>query len=142
MHIELNDATTLKEIQEVFSDFYPYLKIAFFRKRHLKYEASEEADLIDPNTTIGNIKLTHVSGLLEIQPLYKVADVENEFQSRFGLSVQVLVKEKKDWRQTTGMDDFTLKELNVMGRNSSDEFIVTDYEEGFREGEEKPDKLL
>ena len=142
MHIELNDATSLKEIQEVFSDFYPYLKIAFFRKRHLKYEASEEADLIDPNTSIGNIKLTHVSGLLEIQPLYKVADVENEFQSRFGLSVQVLVKEKKDWRQTTGMDDFTLKELNVMGRNSSDEFIVTDYEEGFREGEEKPDKLL
>jgi hypothetical protein len=25
--------------------------------------------------------------------------------------------------QTTGMDDFTLKDLNEFGRNSSDEFI-------------------
>lgn len=142
MHIELNDTTSLKKIQDVFSDFYPYLKIDFFHKRHQKYEASEEADWIDPHTTIGNIKPTHVSGLLEIQPLYKVADVEKEFQMRFGLSVQVLMKEKKGWAQTTGMDDFTLKDLNEMGRNSSDEFIISDYEEGFEEGEEKPEKLL
>ena len=46
-------------------------------------------------------------------------------------------KEKDRWEQTTGMDDFTLKDLNEMGRNSSDEFIVTDYEEGFEEEEEE-----
>ncbi len=31
------------------------------------------------------------------------------------------------------MDDFTLKELNELSRNSSDEFIVSDYEETFEE---------
>ena len=142
MHIAINDKTSLREIQLVFSDFYPYLKLEFYRKRHKKYEASDESYLIDPNINIGDIKHTHVNGVLEIRPLYKVSDVEKEFLQRFGLSVQVLRKEKKGWQQTTAMDDFTLKELNEMGRNSSDDFIVSDYEEGFTEGEEKPEKLL
>ena len=40
------------------------------------------------------------------------------------------------------MDDFTLKELNEFGRNSSDAFIVEDYEESLEEGEEQPGTLL
>jgi hypothetical protein len=141
MHIEINDNTALCEIQEVFSAFYPYLKIEFYSKRHKKYEASDEICQIDPNILIGDIKATHISGVLEILPLYKVSEVEKEFQQRFGLSVQILSKEKNGWEQTTGMDDFILKELNEIGRNSSDEFIVEDYEEGFEEREEKPEKL-
>jgi len=142
MHIEINDNTTLREIQEVFAAFYPYLKIEFYSKRHKKYEESDEASQIDPNILIGDIKATHISGVLEIRPLYKVADVEKEFQQRFGLSVQVLKKEKSKWEQTTGMDSFTLKELNEMGRSSSDEFIISEYEKGFTESEEKPEKLF
>ncbi|MDN3656594.1 hypothetical protein QWZ08_13190 [Ferruginibacter paludis] len=126
MFIEVNDTTSLRQIQEVFSDFYPYLKLAFYGKGHKKYQASNEGGEIEPNTLIGEIKATHVSGVIEMLPLYKVADVEKEFQQRFGLSVQVLRKEKKGWEQTTGMDDFTLKELNELGRNSSDEFIMNE----------------
>jgi len=61
MHIEINDNTSFRQIQKVFSDFYPYLKMEFYRKRHKKYESSEETDWIDPNTTIGDIKQTHVA---------------------------------------------------------------------------------
>jgi glycerol-3-phosphate O-acyltransferase len=133
MHIEINDNTTLRHIQDVFSDFYPYLQLEFYKQTHKKYEASKEKDIIYPGKTIAEIKQTHISGLLEILPVYKVADVEKKFLQRFGLSVQVLRKEKDKWLQTTGMDDFTLKELNELGRNSSDEIIVEDYEEGFEE---------
>ncbi len=133
MYIELNDNTPLREIQEVFSNYYPYLKIEFFKKPHKKYEASEDEDLMRSGKTIGDVKKTHVSGILEMKPLSKVAEVEKEFQQRFGLSVQILRKEKNNWIQTTGMDDFTLKELNELSRNSSDEFIVSDYEETFEE---------
>jgi hypothetical protein len=141
MHIEINDKTSLREIQDVFSDFYPYLKLEFYSRKHKKYEASDEAYQIEPNILIGDIKATHVSGVLEILPLYKVSEVEKEFLDRFGLSVQVLRKEKRGWEQTTSMDDFTLKELNELGRNSSDEYIVEDYDDGFEETEERPDKL-
>jgi len=142
MYLEINDNTSLREIEETFSNYYPYLKIEFFYKSHKKYEASQETDRVDPNTVIRDLKRTHVSGVLEIQPLYRIADVEKEFSERFGLSIQILRKEKDHWEQTTGMDDFTLKDLNEFGRSSSDEFIVSDYEEKFEDIEEKPEKLL
>ena len=141
MHIEISDQTRLSEIQETFSNYYPYLKIEFFHKPHKEYEDSPETDQIDPKAMVGDIKLTHVSGVLEIQPLYRVADVEKEFMERFGLSVQILRKEKNKWEQTTGMDDFTLKELNELGRSSADELIISEYEEKFKEIDEKPEKL-
>jgi hypothetical protein len=141
MHININDNTTLREIQEVFSNYYPFLKIRFYSQRHKKYEASPEQYEIDPDILIGDIKALHVAGLLEILPLYRVSDVEQEFQERFGLSAQILCKEKRSWKQTTGMDDFTLKALNEIGRNSSDEFVVEDYEAGFEEAEEDPGRL-
>jgi hypothetical protein len=136
MHIDINDQRSLREIQGVFSAFYPYLKLEFYSRRHGKYEGSDELYLIEPNILIGDIKATHVCGVLDILPLSKVSDVEKEFQQRFGLSVQIFRKEKKSWEQTTGMDDFTLKELNKFGRNSSDEFIIGDYEESFEESED------
>lgn len=141
MYIEINDTTSLRHIQERFSDYYPYLEIRFYSKSHKKYEASEDKNQISPEKTIGEIKKTHLSAALEIQPWYKVSDIEKEFQNRFGLSVQILRKEKNKWEQTTGMDDFTIKDLNEVGRNSSDEVIISDYEEGFEEKEEKPEKL-
>jgi len=142
MHMEINDNTALREIQLVFSNFYPYLELQFYRKAHSTYEVSAEKDAIEPDTTVGAIKKTHVSGLLEIQPLYKVSDVEKEFQERFGLSIQVFRKENEEWVQAAGMDDFTLKDLNEIGRSSSDDFIISEYEEGFAEPEEKPEKLF
>lgn len=136
MHITINDHTPLSEIQKVFSDFYPYLKIEFYSKRHKKYESSDEANLIDPHIRVGDIKARHEDGILEILPLSLVADVEREFQARFGLSVQICRKEKLGWEQSTGMDDFTLKELNEFGRESSDEFILSDPEEDAESSEE------
>jgi hypothetical protein len=141
MHIEINDKTPLVEIQSVFSAYYPYLKIEFYGRRHKKYEMSDEKYMIEPNILIGDIKAAHVSGVLEMMPSSRVADVEKEFLQRFGLSVQVFRREKDSWEQTAGMDDFTLKELNETGRNSSDEVILSEYEKGFEEPENDPGKI-
>ena len=142
MHIQINDNTTLSEIQRVFSEFYPFLRLEFYSKRHKKYEASDESYHIDPEILIGDIKAKHVPGILEVQPSYKVADLERELQQRFGLPVQVLRKHNDTWKQTTGTDDFTLKELNEISRNSSDEFILDEDEESLEEMDERPEKLL
>lgn len=139
MHIAIHDKISIREIRFVFSNHYPYLDIAFYRLPHEKYASSSTEDSYPADTLIGEIKKTHVSGLIDIQPMEKVADLEREFLDRFGLSVQVLCKEQDVFIQTTGQDDFTLKELNELGRNSSDEFIVTDYDETF-DDEERNDK--
>lgn len=135
MHLEINDHTTFREIQATFSNFYPYLLLEFYKKGHKKYEESLDIDLIIPKKSVGEIKKTHVSGIFEINPSDTVARLESDLKMIFGLSAQVFWKDKEIWRQTTDMDDFTLKELNELARNSSDEFIVTDYEEGFKENE-------
>ncbi len=128
MHIEINDNTALREIQQTFSDFYPWLQIEFYNKAHKKYEGSEIANQLHADNSVGEIKQTHVSGLLEIRPSYKVADVEKEFQERFGLSVQIMMKEKGQWVQTTGTDILTLKDINQLSRNASDEYILSELE--------------
>lgn len=139
MHIDIHDATSIREIRKVFTNFYPYLDINFYRSPHEIYEQSKQEEAYSPDSIIGDIKKTHLSGLIDIQPSEKVSDLEKEFQERFGLSIQILCKEQDEWKQTTGMDDFTLKELNELGRNSSDEFIVTDYDETY-DDEERNDK--
>jgi glycerol-3-phosphate O-acyltransferase len=126
MYIEINDQTTLKDIQQAFSNFYPYLKLEFYRSPHKKYEPSPDVAHLSREDTLSNILHTHVSGLLEIRPMYKVAEVEREFQQRFGIAAQILIQERKSWRQTTGMDDFTLKELNEISRSYSDSYILED----------------
>jgi hypothetical protein len=59
-------------------------------------------------------------------PLSKLSDIEDEFYKRLGLSVQILVNQKNKWEQTTGMNHFTIKELNELGRNSFDEYILSE----------------
>lgn len=142
MHITITTETQLREIQQAFSNYFPYLKMEFYRSPHKKYKSSPETDKLDPAFSVGNLNHDIVLGQLQILPHYRVADVEQEFQARFGLSVQIFRQQKEDWEQTTGMDDFTLKQLNEFGRDSSDEKIVSDYTAGLIEPEEKPERLL
>lgn len=133
MHIQLHDNITLKEIKTVFSDYYPYLKLEFYSKPHLLYESSDEWDVLPDDKRLKDIKEIHVDGIIDIQPTEKVTDLEFEFQRRFGLPVQVLRMEQGVWKQTTGMDTFTLKDVNQFSKNDSDDDLVDEYEEGFEE---------
>ena len=82
------------------------------------------------------INPTHTDAVINIHPTELVSDLENEFQTRFGLPAQVFRKEKGEWSQTTGMDVFSLKDVNDFSKNDSDAFLVEDYDEGFDEEEE------
>jgi hypothetical protein len=47
--------------------------------------------------------------------------------------VQVLRMEHGEWTQTTGMDSFTLKDVNEYSRLDSDEYVIQDEEENFND---------
>lgn len=140
MHININDRTTIGEIEKAFTDFYPYLEIHFYKRPHFSYERSPEKERIASQIPVAAIKKTHTDGILEILPDSKVILVEKELFDRFGLTAQILRKEKEMMIQTTGEDDFTIKELNLYGRNSSDDYILE--EDGTDAGEDKPEKLF
>ncbi len=133
MHIKINPDITLREIKNIFSAHYPHLKLAFYRTPHEIFEASDECGRYPCDIKLKEIKNGHLEGIINIQPKEKISDLEREFQVRFDLPAQVLVKEHEVWTQTTGMDSFTLREANEFSKNDSDEFLVEDYDEGFDE---------
>lgn len=141
MHIAINKETLLREIQQAFCNYFPYLKIEFYRSPHRIYIESPVTDQLDLSFTVGELNPGLEEGELQILPEFKVADLEKEFQDHFGVSVQVFRKQENSWEQSTGTDDFTLAQLNRFGSDSSDEKIITDYEQGFIEPDEKPEKL-
>ena len=142
MHIDINNTITVKEVEDVFSNYFPYLRIEFYHHPHKKYRPSEEADKVESGTRIAERQAIHKQGRVDILPSTRVTEVEKSFQEDYGLFVQILKMEGEEWEQTVAMDDFTLGQLNEFSRDSSDEEIIEDYTEGLIEPEEKPDTLL
>lgn len=73
---------------------------------------------------VGEIKKVQISTIIEITPLERVSHFENTFFENSGISIQVLKLENDIWKQTSGLDNLTLKDMKIMGRNSSDVFIM------------------
>ena len=133
MHIQIHDKTKLNDIQDVFTTYYPFLRLRFYKHPHKHFEISLEKDRLSDDLQIKDIRQTHVDGVLDIMPTQRVDEVEDIFLKQFGLGVQILKKEKNEWVQTTGLDSYSLKEVNEFSRNDSDEYVVRDYDEGFKD---------
>ncbi len=136
MHIDINDKTVLKEIQKTFSDYYPFLLMKFYKKPHNKYEESKKVDELDIEKTVGEVSKKNISTTIELKPTERVSNLENEFQNKIGIPIQVFKLENGIWCQTSGLDNLTLKDLNIMGRNSSDDFVMKDVDDEFETEEE------
>jgi hypothetical protein len=115
MKITINDNRKIYAIQEDFSKLFPYLKLEFFAKPHKVGGASPKAIMKNEAKTLGECRTIHKSGALTINPQMTVADLEQNFNDVYGLSVQVFRKSGKVWLETTVTDDWTLEEQNNQG---------------------------
>ncbi len=113
MKITIKDDQTIREIQENFSNLFPYLKIEFFTKPHKKFSGSRKENIIDPEKNIGSCRSVHGSGALQITAETKVSNLEKELMEHFGLFAQVFRKSGKVWIETTVTDDWTLAKQNA-----------------------------
>ena len=88
MKINISDSMTINEIQDIFSDKYPYLKIEFFSKSHRIHVGSRREYMISSDTNIRDCRSQHHIGTLDIFPKTTVAELEIFFQDVFGLFVR------------------------------------------------------
>jgi hypothetical protein len=140
MIIEINDDTTIRQINEKLSAYFPYVQAEFYIKLHKKYGTpGKKEDQAYPCTGNAAEKMgqTHMFDLLEIQPYYKVTEIERAFQQQFGLEARVFRKEMDVRKQITGTGDLTLKELNEMGRSFSEEYIIPENGTGLGQNQEE-----
>lgn len=115
MKIHIDDTRLISELQEEFSNAFPFLKIEFFKKPHEVGAVSAKEDMLQADTTLGEWRTVHSEGDFKLTKDSTVAEVETGFQERFGLSVQVFRKSNQVWLETSATDSWTLAEQNEQG---------------------------
>jgi hypothetical protein len=110
MTILISDNRKVVEIQQEFTESFPYLKLGFFCRPH-----KELSDL----QTIGECRTVHNKGHLNISAAMTVSELEQEFHERYGLRVQVFRKSGQVWLETTVTDGWTLEKQNSQGESLS-----------------------
>ncbi len=120
MEILIDDTVRLFEIQEIFNQHFPYLKLDFFDLDPTKKKTFSKSNLItNVNNTIGEIRHLHRTGSLSINGHQKVSTLERNFYQDFGINAQVFRKSGRNWLQTSSTDEWTLKEQNEMAQEIS-----------------------
>lgn len=118
MVLEINDSKTVQDMQQEFSNRFPYLKLEFFYAPHMREEPSNDTPC-SPANTIGEIRKRHVQGIIEITPDRETGSIEQEFESRFDLHVQIYRLQADQWIQTVGTDILTLEQQNEIAKDSA-----------------------
>lgn len=115
MKILINDTRKISDIQEEFHKRYPYLRLIFFSDTHKPKCETSKALMIHANKTVGECRTKHNQGVIEIVPFMSVMNLEQHFNTIFGLGVQVFRQSGKAWLETTVTDSWTLEEQNKQG---------------------------
>ena len=120
MKIPIDNETRIADFQNRFHEFYPYLKVDFFKKKHAEQELSAASDLFPPDELFSSINTFMKPGNIDISPQRTVAQVEKEVYDTFGVAMQVSRKSGNVWIQTSKTDDRTLEKQNETGKAMSD----------------------
>ncbi len=114
--MKINNSKQLKDLQKEFNQVFPYLKIEFFRKPHDEGNGSNEADILDIELTVEEVRDNNTEGFIPTDGAIPVGVFEKLFQDNFGLNVQVYRKSHGNWLQTWVTDVWTLEEQNNRGK--------------------------
>ncbi len=117
----IKDDMTIRDLQRAFNEKFPFLRIEFYTEPHEPHQGSPATKQIPPDKKIGEVRLIHSEGDFRIDPKMKVAELEQLFQEKYGLYVQVFRRSGNLWLQTTATDDWTLEEQNEHGHQSVEE---------------------
>ena len=134
MTINITAEQSMEAVQEAFQAEFSHLKLVFFTKPHTAYKGSAAKFLIsDRQKTMGELNPQLQSGQIELEATTPTWQVENLFETTFGLHVQVFRKSGNTWLETSVSDALTLAQQNEKGQGDDDihqEFVdPIDYRE-------------
>jgi hypothetical protein len=118
MKLKIERETLVKDLQHEFARNYEFLKIEFFRIKHVESKLSHNAQKVEPGEKITNLLRNGKTGVIDIGRSRTVAEVEADFRNKFGIYVQVYRKSGDLWIETSKTDHWTLNGQNEEGRDS------------------------
>ncbi len=116
--MNINRKHRIEDIQKEFSKLFPGLKLAFYKHMHEDHQGSPKSDQYDPDLSISSIQKVAKDGEINIKPSLTIAELENAFEEKLGLHVQVFRRSNRIWLQTSVTDDWTLEKQNSKGLHS------------------------
>lgn len=123
IHLAIFADRTIKEVQEDFTNAFPYLKIEFFRNGEVRKDRYPAQMMIAHNRTLKEAWVRKkTEGTFSLSETMTVSDLENKFLDHYGLSVQVFRRSGNLWLETTMTDNWTLRQQNEHGKEISTPF--------------------
>ncbi len=122
MQLYISEEAIVGDIQDKFQKYYPFLKLQFLLKPHLKRQHTPDSEDISPETLIEKITMRSRFGWLDISADRTIEEVEKDFNRIFGLHVQILQKKGSSWRTVTDPGNTTLNGLNSEGKAAKNQF--------------------
>jgi hypothetical protein len=119
MTINISGTRHLNEVQKDFNNYFPFLKIEFFKKSHGIEKSSGPQKIIPQTHTVSDARTSNEEGYFEIWPDMTVAELEQSLWKKYGLSVQVFRKSGNLWLETTMTDKWTLSQQDKHGQEIS-----------------------
>lgn len=114
----IDKSKTIASIKEQFNEKYPGLKIEFFDQPHDVSKGSPAEHQYPDDLTLNDISRDGAGGDISLDPNMTVAAVEQTFEDKFGLHVQIYRRSNKLWLQTSATDEWTLEVQNRKGLHS------------------------
>lgn len=105
---------TIADLQQKFSECFPYLSLSFFSRPHGIYQYSPVKYLItERETPLDRLEDRPHNASLNIVADMTVSQLEQLFEKELGLHVQVLRKDGDSWTETTLTDNLSLSDQNT-----------------------------
>lgn len=116
MRLSFSRSKTIRDIQEAFSQEFPFLKLEFYPRtrknkglrKHLLHGAS-----------LAEAGMKKEEGTIEISRTMTVAELEALLTRELGVDAQVSRKSGQLWLETTMTDSWTLDKQDAHGREIS-----------------------
>jgi hypothetical protein len=128
MNLIIKEGMLIEDIQKRFSDFYPLLKIEFFRNKHALNTLSPKQEKLPEHTAIALSNRNSHTTSIDISQKVTVGALEKECWNKTGFSVQVFRKYRNLWIETSLTDYWTLEKQS----NTAAQYAVSD-EKSFRQ---------
>jgi hypothetical protein len=117
MKLFLSSESNMKSLNKEFQREFSFLRLALYDDPHKPKQSSIIGHKVSDHT-----QLKHISDLVPayilIEPSDTVNEVEQKFQNRYGLPVQIFRKSGDTWVETAQTDNLTLEKQNDMGAAS------------------------
>lgn len=119
MYLTITQERFIREIQQEFNQWFPFLKLEFFPRSPKGTSDHSFRKIIPGDRKLGEMHVLRKDGVIEVDEAMKVNDLEQIFQTQFGLSAQVFRKSGPVWLETTKTDNWTLAKQNRHGQELS-----------------------